>query len=221
MSRIFHIHRCHRSISLLFLFLFTFVVGLYSLCFSRYWVMLYIPVCICLRPAHGMRWWFPSVTSKNKFQRNKLKKEKKKKVCFKIFFFYSLKTWEEVGLSGLSSVSRSFFSPPIKCLKTKKHVLWLHHISPFGAAAFCSQTFKSCSVLAKVSSPKRRNQFGTAKLHRRWGNSAPIHASWRISVAFFKDVLVKEVSADGPTAIHSFFFVFFSLFYFIFLPLIL
>lgn len=27
--------------------------------------MLYIPVCICLRPAHGMRLWFPSVTIKN------------------------------------------------------------------------------------------------------------------------------------------------------------
>lgn len=26
---------------------------------------LYIPVCICLRPAHGMRLWFPSVTIKS------------------------------------------------------------------------------------------------------------------------------------------------------------
>ncbi|KAF3859319.1 hypothetical protein F7725_021718 [Dissostichus mawsoni] len=27
--------------------------------------MLYIPVCICLRAAHGMHLWFPSVTIKS------------------------------------------------------------------------------------------------------------------------------------------------------------
>lgn len=43
--------------------------------------MLYIPVCICLRPAHGMRLWFPSVTIKS------IQIPEDKKVCFNYFSF--------------------------------------------------------------------------------------------------------------------------------------
>lgn len=68
--------------------------------------MLYIPVCICLRPAHGMRLWFPSVTT----IKNIPIPEKKKKLCFNkiIFFFYIVIGYSYVSLS----LSRLFVSRP-------------------------------------------------------------------------------------------------------------
>lgn len=65
--------------------------------------MLYIPVCICLRPAHGMRLWFPSVTT----IKNIPIPEKKKKLCFnKIIFFFLYSHWIQLRLSLSLALAR-------------------------------------------------------------------------------------------------------------------
>lgn len=72
--------------------------------------MLYIPVCICLRPAHGMHLWFPSVTIK-KYTNSRGQRG----VFLIIFSFYSLKTFRYSraslvrGRLAVFSASFSFF----------------------------------------------------------------------------------------------------------------